>query len=334
MSQADPQTIVEWLTGLPIPWLTATNGANDLRSYGSVLDGLASQARDAVKARLPDYAAADSLASIGSDRGLVRGPAETDANYAIRLKTAWDDWARAGTFLELLVQLHWAGFENAVIAQQNGLVFSLSASPTAGVDPTSLLTVSQPTTLNSLDSETSSTQPTVPAGSTWWTIDQSTEFGSRFVVLFKGAATWLQTFGVATFSSASSASLTWNKPLEAGVTYSYLVGAPVITDGSGGVAVWLSATSTTGATVSASDSVTGSVSVIAYPSGGNPYVNLSGTGLGVLQSVIRRWRPARATCAGVYALQQGKYFGWPVRTFGSGETFAGSAVVTISGTWS
>lgn len=336
MSQQEPNSYVEWLTGLPIPWLTSTNGLNEFRSYGSVIDGGVVSLKAAVKARMPDYAATDALTQIGSDRVLIRGPAETDSNYATRLRYAWDDWARAGTFLELLVQLHWAGFENAVIAQQNGLVFSLSATPTAGADPTALLTVSTPTTINSLTSITTPSQPVVPAGSNWWTIDQSTEFGSRFVVLLPRGATWLMTYGTATFASASSASLTWNKPLESGLSYSYIIGTPTITDGSGAVVVSMdpSTVTSTGATVSASDAFSGSVTVIAYPTGTNPFFNLSATGLGVLQSVIKTWRPARGTCTGVYAIQQGKCFGWPVRTFGSGGNFSASVMVTINGTWS
>jgi hypothetical protein len=334
MSQTEPNTYVEWLTGLSIPWLTATNGLNELRSYGSVIDGGVVSLTDAVKARFPDYAATDALGEIGNDRLLLRGPSETDENYATRLKYAWDDWARAGTFLELLVQLHWTGFEGAVIAQQNGLVFSLSAAPTAGEDPTPLLVVNTPTTINSLTSMTSPSQPVVPAGSNWWTIDQSTEFGSRFVVLLPVGATWLMTYGTATFTASAGTTLTWNKPLESGLSYSYIIGNPTITDGSGGVVVSMdpSTVTTTGAAVNASDAFTGSVTVIAFPTGTNPFFNLSATGLGVLQSVIRTWRPARGTCLRVVVWQQGRVWGYPTTlTWGSGTW--GGTVIEINGSW-
>jgi hypothetical protein len=334
VSIQDPNTYVEWLSGLPIPWLTNTNGLNELQSYGSVLDGGVVTLNEAVKARFPDYAATDALAAIGNDRLLLRGPSESDSNYATRLKYAWDDWERAGTFLELLVQLYWTGFEGAVIAQQNGLVFSLSAAPTAGEDPAPLLQVATPTTINSLTSMTSPTQPVVPAGSNWWTIDQSTEFGSRFVVLLPTGATWLMTYGTATFSSASEAMLTWNKPLESGLSYSYIIGNPTITDGSGGVTVSMdpSTVTTTGASVNASDAFSGSVVVIAFPTGTNPFFNLSATGLGVLQSVIRTWRPARGTCVDVIAWQQGRVWGYPT-TLNWGSGTWGGTVIKLSGSW-
>ena len=327
MSQAEPNTYVEWLTGLPIPWLTNTNGLNEFRAYGSVIDGEVSLLIDAGKARFPDYAATDSLNQIGHDRLLIRGPAESDANYATRLQFAWDDWARAGTALELLVQLYWTGFEGAVIAQQNGQVFYLSGNPVAGQDPTSLLTVATPTSINYLTSATKPLQPVVPAGSKWWTIDQSTEFGSKYEILLPISSTWLITYGTATFSASLSATLTWNKPLEAGLSYSYIISNPTLTTPGPGSRIYInpSDVTTTGATVRANVGTSGTVTVIAFPTGSNPFINLSPTGLGVLQSVIQTWSPARATCSGVYTLLQGKYFGWPIRTFGSGGNFSASA---------
>jgi hypothetical protein len=337
MSQTEPNSYVEWLTGLPIPWLTGPNGLNEFRSYGSVIDGEVTLLTEAVKARFPDYATTDALGEIGNDRLLIRGPVETDENYATRLKFAWDDWARAGTALELLVQLFWTGFEGAVIAQQNGTIYYLTGTPTAGEDPSGLLTIVEPTTINALTSATAPAQPLVPAGSPWWTIDQSTEFGSRFTVLFPGPSTWFMTWGTATFSSSSTATLAWNKPLEAGLSYSYIISNPTLppSSGAGPVVLWLdpSTVTTTGATLTASDDIVGFATVVIFPTGSNPFASLSPTGLSVLERVIRTWRPARSTCTGVYALEHGLYFGWPVRTFGYGGTFSASAVVTINGDW-
>jgi hypothetical protein len=140
VSAQNPASFTEFLANLPIPWLVGgTNGSNDAAAQGAVLDQQVSLIKQATKAHMPGQAPTDALPVIGGDRQLEQGPTETNANFITRLKTAWDDWARAGTALELLVQLYWAGFGSAAIIQQNGLVFTLSAAPTAGQDPTSLL---------------------------------------------------------------------------------------------------------------------------------------------------------------------------------------------------
>lgn len=143
MSAQNPTSFVEWYQNLPIPWLVAgANGQKEALALGAALDGQVTLIKLATKAHMPSYAPSDALPHIGADRQLEQGPNETNANFVTRLKTAWDDWARAGTALELLVQLYWGGFGGAVIAQQNGLLYSLAHAPTAGVDPTSLLSIS------------------------------------------------------------------------------------------------------------------------------------------------------------------------------------------------
>ncbi len=140
MSANDPEDFVEWYQGLPLPWLVSGPvGAAEAKANGTLVDAEVSLIKEAIKARMPTKGPADALPFIGGDRQLEAGPAETTDNFRVRLRTAWDDWARAGGALELLTQLYWIGFPGAVIVQQNGLGYSLSAAPTAGVDPTSLL---------------------------------------------------------------------------------------------------------------------------------------------------------------------------------------------------
>lgn len=197
MSNEQPKNFAEWWASLPIPWLVSgPNGQNEALSNGTVLDQQVDQIKDAVKARMPDYAPADALPHIGGDRLLLQGPSEADDNFRTRLRTPWDDWARAGTWVELLVQLYWIGFSGAVAVQQNGLAFSLSGAPTAGSDPTSLLTVTNLGTLiapmtpyPTYTEYVAHTAPwyytkTIPASSQWWTFDMKTDFCSRFSIIF------------------------------------------------------------------------------------------------------------------------------------------------------
>jgi hypothetical protein len=341
MTAQNPATLTEWLQNLPIPWLVGGPvGKAEVTAYGSIIDGIVVKVKDVTRVRFPDFSPPDGLPHIGAERLLVRGPAETDGNYATRLRTAWDDWARAGTALELLVQLWWAGFEHAVFVQQNGVAFYLSGAPTAGQDPTSLLVQTNcsvlPTAMTAqLPLPSGITGPTsIAAGTPWWTFDSEPWFGSRFAILLPRGSTWLMTYGVATFASANSATLTWNKPLENGLTYSLLISNPTVTSG-GSVKAYIdpATVTATGATVSASAAFSGSISVFAFPSGGNPFFNISQTGIGNLSRVIRTWRPSRATCMNVLALQQGAQWGWPpTRTWGSGTW--GGTVISIPGTWS
>lgn len=265
MSAQQPSNFVEWWASLPIPWLVSgANGQNEALSNGTVMDGQVDLLKQAVKARMPDYAPADALPHIGGDRLLFQGATESNASFIARLKAAWDDWARAGTQLELLAQLYWIGFPGAVIVQQNGLAYSLSGAPTAGVDPTALLTITNLSTLGTAlppypvysASNPLGYTKTIPSGSQWWTFDNKTDFCSRFAILFP----------------------------------------------------------TTGGLIAADGSVAAA--------------DVARMGL-----VVRTWRRASQTCVGVYVLTQGRYWGWPVRTWGAGGTWGPSNVVTVNGSW-
>lgn len=197
MSAQNPSSFTEWWQNLPIPWLVAgTNGSLEAASLGNVMDQQVSILKQAAKVIFPDYAPTDALPHIGGDRSLVQGPAETNNSFATRIKSAWTDWGYAGTFAEMLVEIFWTGipptYVDFIIVQQNGLLFKLASAPTAGADPTTLLTVGNLGTLGSIMTPAplySSDNPNgytkfIPAGNQWWTFDSKTDFCSRFAVLF------------------------------------------------------------------------------------------------------------------------------------------------------
>jgi hypothetical protein len=50
-----------------------------------------------------------------------------------------------------------------------------------------------------------------------------------------------------------------------------------------------------------------------------------------IQRLIARWRPAKATCVGIYVCTAGRFVGWPVRIVGSGGTVGPSTITTYAG---
>lgn len=313
MSAQDPSNFIEWWKNLPIPWLVSGDvGEDEATANGTVVDAQVSLVKQATLARMPGRAPEDALAHIGGDRQLLRGPTEASDNYRTRLRTAWDDWARAGTHLELLVQLHWIGFPGAVIVQQNGLSYTLSGPPTAGVDPTSLLVIADTATLTA--DLTSSVTPgrSIPAGTPWWTFDNNTDFCSRFAILFPlGSGSGFNIAATAVFTATDTATVTWPTPF-ADTTYHVVVGAIYNTGGLVVVEADPTTKTTTGIALRASDSFTGTVDVLAWRDGDNPFVSLTADQLARLRLTIRTWRRAVATCVSVYVQFQGLMWGWPL----------------------
>jgi hypothetical protein len=99
--------------------------------------------------------------------------------------------------------------------------------------------------------------------------------------------------------------VTWNNAFPT-TSYHVQVGAVTITDGSGPVSVVADSTTftLTGCTLLASGAFTGTVSVLAWQNGANPYADLHPSDLSKLQFTIATWRP-NALCVGVYAVAQG-----------------------------
>lgn len=79
------------------PWLQRTEGAKLMLSLGDTLDLVAGRAIDAVAARFPSSTSDElTIALLGKERRILRGPQEDVATYAGRMRTWLDDHARRG----------------------------------------------------------------------------------------------------------------------------------------------------------------------------------------------------------------------------------------------
>lgn len=100
-----------FLERLP-PWLRRTVGAKLVRGIGDEIDAVVDRSVEAAKARFPNAARLDALGAIGVERRIRRGPNETAATYAKRLRRWFDDHRTRGGPYALLAQLfaYFAGF--------------------------------------------------------------------------------------------------------------------------------------------------------------------------------------------------------------------------------
>lgn len=387
-----------WHASLPIPWLVGgPNGQAESAAWPALMDAYVSQLAAARYCSYPDLAPVDALSHIGGDRQLEQGTTEASASLVTRLKAAWDDWARGGTALELLVQLYWGGFSGAIIVQQNGLAYTLSGAPTAGVDPTSLLSIavlgpnaaqgSNPASAITINIVTggvlgsmqfsvatgsiltgtistlagpsfsytipgTATVLTFPAGTyttppvysidtsgnvlaapaaaifptqtthPWWTFDGADAHTSRFAVLLPSVQDGFITTATATFTGAEDGSAlhpwptaTWNHAFS-DTTYKAQAGITVISDGGGPVICDVDLTSQTRTSVRVTSSApfVGTVDLLAWRAGANPYCDVPPATLAVLARLINRWRPGKALCMGVWIIVQGPVWGYPTTT--------------------
>lgn len=113
------------------PWMRGKNTGALVGGLGKVKDQLLARLRAGILARFPDtrFAADDALGYKGAERLLPRGPGESSAAYAARLKAAWETWSFAGSHGALLRQLEIAGFGAAHIIQDNGWWTKLGKAP-------------------------------------------------------------------------------------------------------------------------------------------------------------------------------------------------------------
>lgn len=335
-----------WAQRLRLSWMGA-KGRAFLGAAAKVLGDLTLDWGTAANLEhFPEFASPTSIGLIGSERQIDQGLNEALADYASRLTFATQLWRFAGTPIGMLVALHYAGFDNAVIVQQNGVAYQLQLplppfisgqawDPTPNLIRTACSQLDVGLTSSVTPPTLSSAGRSIPGTTSWWTFDSDTDFCSRFAVLFPGPLpSMFMTWGRATFTNSNSAVVTWNNVFT-DTSYAVLRGAITIaTAGDGIVSVWPdgSTKTPTGVTLRASDTFTGTVDALAYPPGSNPFANLSGAAMARLQSAITKWRPGKATCVGVYALLQGNFIGWPVRTIGA-ATPSYSIVANITGSF-
>lgn len=87
-------------------WLTRLVGDRVMRAFGAELDGTARRAAHAVRQQFPNDIDASSLARIGRERRIRRGPGEDAETYARRLRIWWDMHRIRGGPYALLWNLH------------------------------------------------------------------------------------------------------------------------------------------------------------------------------------------------------------------------------------
>ena len=353
-----------FLETLPIPWLNRPQGKAFLAAHGVVLDDLVDRVKQAVKVRFPGLAPSDALGPLANERLLDRGPSETNESFATRLQKAWNVWPFVGTATGLLIALHFAGFTDAVLVQQNGLAYKITGTPdlddpsacvlpaialnTTPLSRPRLLLRSDGTAFVGADGGTT-------AGLSWWTFSTPNNpgtgkqyrldefnndgFVSRFAILFPGPvpsmfqtnATQVSFVGTEDGSLANPwPTATWPVPFT-DTTYHILVGGVTPSSGSG-VPVYIPSASKTPTTVqvAAGASFAGTVDLVAYSN--SPFGDIEASALARLRNIIKRWKPGKATCEGIYIVLSGRTLGWPKTTLAGMGTLGPSTVVRYTAT--
>lgn len=98
-------SIRDAINHLAPPWLSTGAAEKYLYSFGLGLDMLIEKLFQGMKMHIPTKADATALPFIGADRLIGQGPSESNANYATRLKYAFDDWRVAGNARSIVQQL-------------------------------------------------------------------------------------------------------------------------------------------------------------------------------------------------------------------------------------
>lgn len=104
-------TYAAFLLRLYPPWLQRTVGEKLMLALGSQVDVLYERGRQSVKHRFPLVVDESSLARIGAERRIRRGPGESATTYARRLQWWWDDHRVRGAPYPLLRQLYFFFFD-------------------------------------------------------------------------------------------------------------------------------------------------------------------------------------------------------------------------------
>ena len=309
---------------LPVPsWLQGPYGNRWLAAHGAVKDVLAERMRQSAKADMPTLAPPDGLSFLGLERSLERGPAETDAAYALRVRAAWDTWEWAGTAYGVLGALAVQGYPYAVLAQVNRRMFWL--------DPvTGALVVTH-----------------LPAGS--WAIDATPAFWSKFQVIFPAPlpTAWLAGGLTSVFHGGTGGGTITPSGTP---TADYRFAVKIIGGGAVGAATYqvttnYGATWSSTATLAAGPTAIGSTGVSFSASGTfvaadvyawAPTFTLPGNTSDEVERIrrtVKKWQPGHATNAGYVVITRGSLVGYPPGfTVGTANLgYVGTSTVT---TWS
>ncbi len=181
----------DWLKTQGPTILRRTNGQALSGETGGALDDQVNRLRQGLLARFPTKGNVDAYGVFGppptdaldeqlADRGLRRGPGESDADAGARVQNAWDIWPFAGSHWGVLRQLQIAGFSAMYTIQDNGRAAHLTGS--TGVIATDLAFV---------DLMTCADRPSTPPG---WMFDaRAGAYWSQWGLLFTADAANLQT---------------------------------------------------------------------------------------------------------------------------------------------
>lgn len=91
-------------------WLRDPAGSAFLKAHGARKDAHVALLKEAAKCGFPSTCPPDALALLAAERGIDRGPTETEAAFRERVRRAWDLWRWAGTAYGMLLVLYHAGY--------------------------------------------------------------------------------------------------------------------------------------------------------------------------------------------------------------------------------
>lgn len=113
------------------PWLRNGNAEKFLYAMGVQVDMLGEALVAGIKSRFPGLYSDESLPVIGRERRIARGPAETSATYAVRLRRWLDDHRLRGGPYAMLAQLyayHAPNNFDVALVYRNGRRFLMDAA--------------------------------------------------------------------------------------------------------------------------------------------------------------------------------------------------------------
>lgn len=87
------------------PWLATGFSEKFLYNIGLGADALLEKLNQAMKAHMPTLCDPTALPYLGADRLMGQGPNESNANFRLRLKKAFDTWQNAGSRRSVLQQV-------------------------------------------------------------------------------------------------------------------------------------------------------------------------------------------------------------------------------------
>lgn len=99
-------------------WLQDPSGWLWNKVLGTMKNGVAYAAREAVKMRFADTAPLDALSALLEDRGLDPAWREDARSVRARIKAAWETWQLGGTKAGIARALELAGYTNYEIREQ------------------------------------------------------------------------------------------------------------------------------------------------------------------------------------------------------------------------